>query len=86
MVHSCPECGYETESSNGLKIHFSKSHPNSDKTVAKYQNSGWLQEQLDSGSRPKEIAGKLDVSVSIICRWINKLIENIFGRNILNKK
>jgi 5-methylcytosine-specific restriction endonuclease McrA/transposase len=70
MVHSCPECEYETESSNGLKIHFGKSHPNSDKTVAKYQDSDWLQEQLDSGSRPKEIAKNLDVSVSVICKWI----------------
>lgn len=80
MVHSCPECEYETESSNGLKIHFGKSHPNSDKTVAKYQDSDWLQEQLDSGSRPKEIAETCNTGINTICKWITKFDLNYEDR------
>lgn len=38
VQHECLECEYETESMNGLKIHFSKSHPDSDKNVAKYHD------------------------------------------------
>jgi transposase len=72
MVHECPECEYETKSINGLKIHFSKSHPNSDKSVAKYQDSDWLQSKLDEGERPSDLAESLDVGVNTICKWITK--------------